>query len=335
MIAKSSFDVYNVFMTYELPQAMKTAVEDKVLAMFSQKELVQAAESLSNRYRRLGNGGQFQLTSQVEACAYLISRMPATFAANMRIIKEIYHLLPNFEPETVLDIGAGPGTASLAAYLSYDTIEPMDLIEPNQYLREAGQTLVLTDMPETRWINETLASFTPDASYDLVLASYVLNELRVDDMAVHISKLWDACSGVMVIVEPGTPEGASIIQQVRDWAITQNVAILAPCPHAHDCPLKDTQSVWCHFTARTSRSKLHKVLKGGDVGFEDEKFSYIVLGREDAKRPDYRIIGHPAGTKLRELQVCGPKGAETLQVSKSHKLHKLSKKLEWGDGFDL
>ncbi len=322
-------------MNFELPNQIRPAIEGRILEKYPLNALIQAAEGLSSRYRREDGKGSLQIKNEVEALSYLAARVPATYAANARVMAEIVKQCPEFTPETILDIGAGPGTASIAASQSFESINVSHLIEPNLFLSGAGQELLSPYMHGAEWKRGQVESVKLDKSYDIVIASYVLNEIEIGKINGLIQKLWEACTGMLVIIEPGTPQGAGIIQQARDFAVQNGVSILAPCPHIGICPLKDTQSRWCHFAVRTSRSKLHKALKGGDAGFEDEKFSYMVLSRVPTTPPTYRLIGYPSGTKIRELQVCSPKGVETLQVSKSHPLHKLSKKLEWGDGFDI
>jgi ribosomal protein RSM22 (predicted rRNA methylase) len=326
---------YKVFMNFELPTHIRPAMEGRILEKYPLNALIKAAEEVSSRYRREDGRSNFQIKSEVEALSYLASRVPATYAANARVMAEIRKHCSDFSPKSILDIGAGPATACVAAGQYFETIETSRLIEPNVYLSKAGQEFFAPYLRGAEWQAKNIETASFDKSFDIVIASYVLNEVAKNKLDGLIKKCWDACSGMMVIIEPGTPQGASIIQQVREFAVDRKINILAPCPHAGECPLKDTSSRWCHFAVRTSRSKLHKTLKGGDAGFEDEKFSYIVLSRHPSTPPSHRLIGYPSGTKLRELQVCSPKGAETLQVSKSHPLHKLSKKLEWGDGFDI
>lgn len=322
-------------MSYELPSSLRVELDAYALDKVGGAGLRLAAEEVSLRYRREA-GRNFQIKNEAEALSYIVARLPATYAANRRVLSEIETLLPDFAPLSVLDVGAGPGTASLAAVESFSSVESLHLVEMNRYLQQAGQDLICSRFPQVDWVNEKVEQFTPRQTYDLILSSYVLNELSLASVLQQIKKLWAMCSGCLVILEPGTPEGGSLISMIRDAMIgEENTHLLGPCPHEVVCPLKDVEGVWCHFSVRTSRTKLHKTLKGGDAGFEDEKFSYLVLSRFAVKPPVYRLIGHPAGAKLRELQVCGPKGAETLQVSKSHPLHKRSKKLDWGDGFDL
>lgn len=325
-------------MSYELPPYIRLELEQKVLEKASTAELSAAAEALSLRYRRETSAQNCQIKGEAEALAYLVSRLPATYASNVRVLAEVVRALPDFAPKTVLDIGAGPGTASVAVSQTFDSIENVTLVEPNAHLRQAGMELLSSYISSPVWGAGQVESFVPSQTFDVVLASYVLNETPLDQVQKQVEKLWASCSGVMIILEPGTPQGAEIIGKIREFAIgCDNTVLLAPCPHNGACPLAGIESRWCHFAVRTNRTRLHKTLKGGDAGFEDEKFSYIVLSRFPDKQTyyKYRLIGYPSGTKLREVQVCGPNGAETLQVSKSHPLHKLSKKLDWGDGFDL
>lgn len=322
-------------MNIELPVQLKITLEANILEKYPLSALVSAANEVSARYRREGENHQFQIATEVEALSYLAARMPATYAANRMAMVEVEKHLPDFAPTSLLDIGAGPGTSSVAAFGQFESLDRADLIEPNYHLRKAGADLMSSHLQAATWHNVRVEDYKPKQTYDMVIASYVMNEIAAPKLGALVSKLWAACTGVMMILEPGTPQGASIIDAVRNWAIAEGVNIIAPCPHMNDCPLAEIETRWCHFSVRTSRSKLHKALKGGEAGFEDEKFSYIILSRMPSQKQQYRLIGHPSGTKLREMQVCGPKGAETLQVSKSHPLHKLSKKLEWGDGFDI
>ena len=322
-------------MNVDLPPLIRNAFEGQILEKYMLSALTEAATEVSIRYRREGAGQKFQIISDIEAMSYVAARMPATYAANVMAMAKLSRGLPDFDPQSCLDIGAGPGTSTVAARQMFENLETIDLVEPNKFLRKIGQELLNEPLAGAAWHGENIESYQPSQNYDLVIASYVFNEIDQKKLGILIDKLWSSCSGAMVILEPGTPQGFGIILAIRRWAISRGINIAAPCPHMNECPLADAEDRWCHFSVRTSRSKLHKALKGGEAGFEDEKFSYIVLSRAESPRPTHRIIGHPSGTKLRELQVCGPRGAETIQVSKSHPLHKLSKKLEWGDGFDI
>lgn len=319
---------------YSLPPTIRLALEQQIVTRCDGQALVRAAEDLSARYRRENNSEQFQIKNSDEALAYIAARLPATYAANARVYGAVRELLPDFEPETMLDMGAGPATGSLAAVQNFPSLKKIELVEPNKYLREAGNDLVVPHLPHAIWDNGTLENFKPEAKADIVLLSYVLNEVAQDKIIKFLLPLWEACNGIMVIIEPGTPQGAEVILTIREWVISQSLQVLAPCPHDVTCPLQGDEKRWCHFSVRSERSKLQKQLKAGEAGYEDEKFSYLVVSRLPAQRPSYRVIGHPVGERVREVQVCGTNRAETLKISKSHSLYKTVKKCEWGDGFD-
>ena len=51
-----------------------------------------------------------------QAAAYMAARMPACYAAVYKVLEEVSMRLPGFAPESMLDFGAGPGTAIWAAH---------------------------------------------------------------------------------------------------------------------------------------------------------------------------------------------------------------------------
>ena len=75
-------------------------------------------------------------------------------------------------------------------------------------------------------------------------------------------------------------------------------------------------------------------LKGGQLGWEDEKFSYIAFSKERCRDgKSARIIGHPQ--KLNgnvALQLCSEEGLLEKTISKKEQsLYKQARKAKWGD----
>lgn len=60
---------------------------------------------------------------------------------------------------------------------------------------------------------------TLPVSTDLVIASYVLNEMNHKDRIAVIKKLWDATKMMLLIVDPGTPVGYEQISVPFNYAI--------------------------------------------------------------------------------------------------------------------
>src|SRR5512144_2666598 len=98
----------------QLPQSLRQAI-DAELEGISLRDLAAAAETLSQRYRAEVLDGRLHLNDELAACAYLTTRMPATFAAVSAALKAVADARPDFAPRTLLDAGAGPGTATWAA----------------------------------------------------------------------------------------------------------------------------------------------------------------------------------------------------------------------------
>ncbi len=71
------------------------------------------AAAISKTYRDGGNSGA--ITSETDALAYALARMPATYAAVAASLERAGRDRPDFAPQSLLDVGAGPGTASWAA----------------------------------------------------------------------------------------------------------------------------------------------------------------------------------------------------------------------------
>jgi ribosomal protein RSM22 (predicted rRNA methylase) len=320
-------------MAHTVSPYLRSKIDDIVSNIGGQPDLAGASSDVSRKYRRL-DGKNLQISSKSEAIAYLLTRFPATYAAACDALSRVKDVMPDFMPRNILDIGAGPATATLAARSVFEGDVSAQLIEINIYLRELGQEL-LGDATAV-YHSQSIQSYKAAPKYNLVLASYVLNELPEADAIAMIQKYWERCDGVMVILEPGTPQGAKLIGLIRHYMTTlPDAHIIGPCPQAGVCPLQDFEKRWCHFSVRVERSRRHKHLKGGEAGYEDEKFSWLAVSRKPAENmSSYRVIGHPTGTGVRQLQVCGKDGkAENLNIAKSHPQYKKARKAEWGDAF--
>jgi ribosomal protein RSM22 (predicted rRNA methylase) len=81
------------------------------------------------------------------------------------------------------------------------------------------------------------------------------------------------------------------------------------------------------------RSSLHRRVKGGELGHEDEKFSYIALARDPVKLPDARIIRHPRHHPgLIEIETCTPEGLRSERIAKRDRdRFRAARKASWGD----
>jgi ribosomal protein RSM22 (predicted rRNA methylase) len=316
----------------QLPSSLREAI-DRELEGVALRDLQQAAEMLSQRYRAELRDHRFHVDDALAARAYLATRLPATYAAITRSLAALAEARSDFAPRSILDVGAGPGTATWAAAERWQSLEQAQLVEGSTAMGAVGARLAAGLLLSAHWklasIDEALAGV---AAHDLVLTAYVLDELAPAARDALIPRLWALTSDVLVIVEPGTSTGWQRILRARDQLIGAGAHILAPCPHTKACPLGAPD--WCHFSARVPRSRLHREAKGGTVPWEDEKFIYLAVSRQPASQRQPRVLAPPRASKADiTLKLCHPSGdADETRIARRDKhAFKLTRKVDWGD----
>jgi ribosomal protein RSM22 (predicted rRNA methylase) len=322
----------------QLPPALREAI-DRELEGASLHDVARAAETLSRRYRAEVQDGRLHLNDEPAARAYLTTRLPATFAAIAAALGTVVEAKPDFAPRTMLDAGAGPGTATWAAAQYWGSLRDALLIEASPHIRAVGERLLRPlALDHAVWLSARLDPAIFDLPpRDLVLIAYVLDELPPAAREPMIAQLWRLAADTLVIVEPGTPEGWKRILQARNLLVLAGAHLLAPCPHSHPCPLAPPD--WCHFPARVARSRQHREAKGGTVPWEDEKFIYLAASRAappTAHLP--RVIEPPRTTKAAvALKLCLPEGGATRQSVgiRDGAAFKIARKRRWGDTLPL
>jgi len=321
-----------------LPAELQQAIEGQV-SRFNPSDLKPFCDELSTAYRQGVAGHHSPLRSDAYRCAYLATRMPATYGAVSSVLSRVGQSLSTLGVESVLDLGAGPGTASWAAASQLPGVAKMTLFERDASLVSVGKAMAQvsssTALLEATWMAADLSSEIALPPHDLVLCSYVLSELSENSRAAVVEKAWASATKSLLIIEPGTPVGFGVLRQIRDRLLAKGASLLAPCPHALVCPM--TGSDWCHFSVRLERSKLHRYLKSGTQGYEDEKYSYLVFVKSPFPRPAYsRILRHPQyAPGSVDLTLCTDIGVTAhVAIGKNQRdAFKRARKVEWGDAW--
>lgn len=227
------------------------------------------------------------------------------------------------------------GAATWTAACVFGSIHEATLIERSEQMIALGKQLFVSGPHALRaatWITGDAAR-PPDGRYDLVVASYVLGELADDVRREAIARWFDATSGELVIVEPGSPHGFEAVRAARDRLIGLGATVTAPCPHDGTCPMTDGD--WCHFGLRVQRSRLQRQVKSGDRGFEDEKYSFVAASKLGVSTRSARVLRRPErhGGHVR-LRLCAADGVEDVVVAKRESdRYRRARKLGWGDPF--
>jgi ribosomal protein RSM22 (predicted rRNA methylase) len=284
-----------------LPLQVRRAIEERADEV-GFAALNAAAAALSSAYRE-GRSAP-KLPEKERVAAYLVTRMTATYAATYSALSQ----LPALEIASVLDVGAGTGAASLAAREFFPGAS-VTTVERDAAFAAASREW----LPDAKVVAGDARSVALPRA-DLVIAAYSVGEFG----AAVAKRLWEAAAVALLIVEPGTPRGFATVRAIRDELIAAGAHVAAPCPGEGACPVVGED--WCHFAARVERSSLHRRVKGGELGHEDEKFSYIALTRASVPMAEGRIVRHPAHRPgLIEIQVCGAEGLRVERVGKREK----------------
>lgn len=318
----------------ELPSELRNALALELEGV-SRSDLSDRAARMSESYRRASTSA-LTIRDNMDALAYAVTRMPATYAAVHHALTRLQERSPTFVPSSLLDLGAGPGTASWAALEAWPAIATVTQVDTNAPLLALGQKLAASTAPALQGATRISADFTRDAqtSADLVILSYALAELASDHVESLLAQSWNRCTGALVLVEPGTSRSYQRILQCRDLLLRESARILAPCPHEHACPL--TAPDWCHFAQRVARTRDHRLVKASTLAYEDEKFSYLIAVREQFFEPASadRILARPAMGKVEgTLKLCRRDGSCALVkiTKRDSAAFKQAKKKDWGD----
>lgn len=319
-------------MRADLPPELTAALARESHGL-SRSDAARRAGAMSQTYR--GGGGSEIIADARDALAYALVRMPATFAAVTACLDAIIVAQPDFAPQSLIDAGAGPGTATWAARAACPSLQTVAMLDANPALRDLAQRLAATSpalRDATYRLGDAATGLGAVAAADLTVASYVIAELDAPAAARLIERLWEKTAGVLLLVEPGTPDGYRRILAARAQLIAAGAHLLAPCPHAAPCPM--VEPAWCHFVQRLPRSRDHLRIKQADVPYEDEKFSYLAVSRHPAATRESRVVATPRLSKVAvALRLCTPTGhlADVAVPRRDRPAYAAARRLRWGD----
>jgi ribosomal protein RSM22 (predicted rRNA methylase) len=252
-------------------------------------------------------------------------------AASLNALTEI---VPDLAPETLLDVGAGPGTASWAAAEAFSSLQDFTLLDANATLSRLALELARdsTRLADCRYLpGDAGANLAEVSQADLVVASYVIGELSESDQRKLAEAMWAKARHALVVIEPGTPAGYARILALRQQLIAAGAYVAAPCPHEKPCPLAAPD--WCHFSQRLPRSQAHRQIKGAEVPFEDERFIYVALTRTPPATRAARVLAPPDVSKAEiTAKLCTGEGLAITKAPRRDKAaYASARRWRWGD----
>ncbi|AFK86391.1 MULTISPECIES: small ribosomal subunit Rsm22 family protein [Thermoanaerobacterium] len=318
-----------------IPTELLNGIEEEA-SKIPVNKLISLVSDISNRYR---NTDEKHILSYEEAIAYVSYRMPATFEAIYTVLKDVKDICgDDLKPKSILDVGAGPGTAIWAATSIWNDLDKITLLERNINMIKIGKKLSANSnnrsIKNSIWMEADLESLSELPKHDIVIASYSIGELNDDVHGEIIKKLWESANDMLIIIEPGTKIGFSNIKRALEILMPLGAHVIAPCPHDKECPIDFDD--WCHFSSRVQRTNIHRKVKNGQLSYEDEKFSYICVSKSPCNMIKSRIIRHPQIRKGHIiLDLCTKDGIKKVTVKKSDgDIYKKARNTKWGSIFE-
>src|SRR5258708_33804549 len=161
----------------DLPAELKAALD----ARLQGRSRSDAAERASLMSQTDGDcGGSSAIRSEADALAYALARMPATYAAVTASLNALREIRPDFTPASLLDVGAGPGTATWAAAAAFPSLTSFALLDANSALRALALDLG-RDSTRLRQMTyqhgEARVALADCVGADLVIPSYMVREI--------------------------------------------------------------------------------------------------------------------------------------------------------------
>ena len=156
----------------ELPILLKEKLEQEIDEI-ELKKLKQSAQNISEKYRDKSSNKMSTrlIASREDAVAYAVSRMPATYGAVYSALKHSLEMMPNAEITSLLDAGAGTGTATWAVNEMLKT-ESNICVENEEYMLNLGQKLMKNEIDNVQWIKKNIITDNIEEKADLVISSY-------------------------------------------------------------------------------------------------------------------------------------------------------------------
>jgi ribosomal protein RSM22 (predicted rRNA methylase) len=300
------------------------------------KAATQAVDRLIANYRGRTPTDVPVLRDRSDVAAYAAYRMPATFEAVCSALDAFAAASPGWVPGSHVDVGGGTGSATWAVNAVWEGVRPVTVLDWAEPALALGREIAAAN-PELKgaeWQRSRIGAALKIESTDLVTISYVLGELTEADRTSVVDTAAGAAQAV-VVVEPGTPVGYLRVIEARDQLISAGFHIAAPCPHSAACPIVPGED-WCHFSARVSRSSLHRKVKGGSLAYEDEKFSYVAATRFPVTPAPARVVRRPQirkGQVLLDLCETEPSLRRETVTKRHGVLYRAARDADWGDAW--
>jgi ribosomal protein RSM22 (predicted rRNA methylase) len=283
----------------------------------TEHELISSIEELSRNFT----------TNRQDLADYLKDeRLSAAYTAfylttNIPKLQHLFELLPSeflslIKDTAFLDVGAGPGTFSIAFREWVNRpINKLIQIETSEVMRNQSRKLWQGLYPgeSSLWWERVQ---TDESVGKLMLFGHSANEMGPEKTLDYIQKINPEH---VLFIEPGTKDFFPQMLSIRQKLILQGYQVIYPCPNAEECPLKNSSQDWCHqFLQVTQDPEVERLSQMVKKDRRNLPVIFHAYSRTfKSKNPDYRLVRVLPETKFSfEWEVCHQNVLERVQVMK-------------------
>jgi len=298
----------------------------------NEHDLVKAIEEISKKFTTERNSiGDYlndpRLVSAYTAF-YLTTNYPKFEAVLPWLSDDFKEAIKN---STLIDLGAGPGTFSLAfAEWAQNSTSELYQVETSKLMREQGKKLWDAFFQTKKLVQLDQVREIPNS---FVLFGHSANEMKAKKVLDYLQKI---NPDHILFIEPGTKDFFQEMLIIREELLKKNFHQLYPCPHDQECPLKNHLNDWCHQYIHVQHSP--DVERLTQLVRKDRRvlpLTVAAFSKTIKNKSQIRVVRtFPENKFSYEWQVCGAEKLDHYQVFKrglSKKEQKILSEVSAGD----
>lgn len=280
----------------------------------SETDLLRAIDEISTKFtkerHKIGDYLKDPRLVAAYTAFYLLTNIPKLEEVLKWMPPEWIELLKKCD---FIDLGAGPGTFSLAWKELTQSLGDFYQVEQSSLMREQGLLLWKGFHPE-----KLFQSSKWDWKNDrpkFLLFGHSANEMGSQDAINYIEKINPEH---ILFIEPGTKDFFPEMLKIRDFLLNHQYSVLYPCPNELSCPMQNKDD-WCHqFIHIKQDSEIERI---SQMARKDRKLLPLTVHAYsrsfNAKNPAERLVRVFPETKFSlEWEICHLNQVERYQIMK-------------------
>jgi hypothetical protein len=283
----------------------------------NEADLLKAIEELSRKFtverNKLGDYLKDPRLTAAYAAFYLTTNVPKLAAVMEWMPQEWKEHLKRLP---LLDMGAGPGTFSIAwREWVGEAFKGVHQIETSDLMRQQATKLWSGLYPaEAHKLQHGSPSKNPAS---LMLFGHSANEMGAQVTLNYVDALG---SDELLFIEPGTKTFFPEMIKIREGLLERGYNILFPCPSSSACPLAQSERDWCHqYVTVTHPPEIERLSQ--KMHLDRKLFPLIVqaYSKTHQHQTQERIVRvHPETKFSFEWDVCSGEKVERYQLLRKH-----------------